>query len=581
MRFKHGKTEFPLTGQHTRVDCRSCHQTMVFSEASPQCISCHTDIHQMTAGNDCARCHTTENWLVDKVSELHQDNGFPLLGSHALAACVDCHTSETVLRFDRIGNDCNNCHQSDYAATTQPNHSAAGFSTNCSDCHDLSRFDWNTNKVKHDFFPLTKGHDIADCATCHTTGSYANTPSDCISCHTTEYQTATNPNHVLAGFSQNCVDCHTTDKDWMPAKYTQHDVEYFPIYSGEHQGEWNQCTDCHTNPSNFAEFTCITCHTNPETNNDHNGISGYSYNSPACLACHPNGSEDDAFDHNNTQFPLKGAHTTTACVECHANGYAGTPTNCAACHTPDYNQTTNPNHVTAQFSTDCKSCHSETAWMPATFNHNLIYPLNGAHTTTACNACHINGNYSNTPTTCAGCHTPDYNQTTNPNHVTAQFSTDCKSCHSETAWTPATFNHNSIYPLNGAHATTACNACHINGNYSNTPTTCVGCHQSDFNQTTNPNHTSAQFPTDCKVCHSETAWDPANYNHDAMYFPIYSGKHKNEWDQCTDCHTTPGNYEVFSCTVCHTSQSTNNDHQDVSGYVYSSPACFTCHPNGD
>ncbi|MBP6825825.1 MAG: hypothetical protein KA165_04600, partial [Saprospiraceae bacterium] len=580
-RFSHSKTDFPLTGQHVRVDCRACHQSMVFSEVNSECVSCHTDMHNGTVGKDCARCHNMENWLVDNIPELHQDNGFPLTGAHALATCTDCHKSESGLRFDRIGNECVNCHLSDFSTAASPDHKTAGFSTNCVDCHDLTRFDWTTDKVKHDFFPLTKGHDIADCAKCHTTGSYSNTPSDCISCHKNDFETAINPKHMSAGFSQNCVECHTTDPDWTPAQFTQHDADYFPIYSGKHKGTWSQCAECHTNPSNYAEFTCTTCHVNPETNNQHNGVNGYSYNSPACLACHPTGNSTDVFDHNNTQFPLTGAHQSAACVDCHSSGYAGTPTDCAACHTTDYNQSANPSHTALAIPTNCASCHTTDGWEPATFAiHNNYYPLNGAHATVAndCAKCH-NGNYNNTPNTCAGCHTPDYNQTVNPNHAAAQFPTDCATCHSETAWAPSTFNHNSFYPLNGAHAAIAndCNACH-NGNYTNTPNTCAGCHTPDYNQTTSPNHAAAQFPTDCATCHSETAWAPSTFNHNSFY-PL-TGGHAAIANDCNACHN--GNYTNTpnTCAGCHTpdyNQTTNPNH-----IALAIPTdCESCHtPDG-
>ncbi len=583
MGFDHNKTNFPLQGQHTRVDCRSCHETLVFSDAKTGCISCHTDMHKGTVGTDCARCHTTNNWLVDNIAELHQDNGFPLLGAHALANCTDCHKSESALQFNRIGNACINCHASDYATTANPDHKNAGFSTNCVDCHDVTRFDWNTSKINHDFFPLTKGHEIADCAKCHTGGNYANTSPECISCHKTDYDASVNPSHTVLHFSQNCVDCHTTDLNWMPAKFAQHDAAYFPIYSGTHQGTWNQCADCHNNPSDFGEFTCTSCHTNPTTDNQHNGVNGYTYNSPACLACHPSGSATDVFDHSKTNFPLTGAHVAVNCTQCHTTGYAGTPTDCASCHTTDFNQSSNPNHVALGIPKDCASCHTTAGWSPASFAiHNNYYPLNGAHATIAneCATCH-KGNYTNTPNTCAGCHTPDYNQTTNPNHAAAKFPTDCKTCHNETTWVPSTFDHNSFYPLNGAHAAIAkdCNTCH-NGNYTNTPNTCAGCHTPDYNQTTNPNHAAAKFPTDCKSCHSETAWTPATFDHDGQYFPIYSGAHKGEWNQCADCHTNPSNYAEFTCTTCHANPQTNNQHTGVNGYTYNSSACLACHPTG-
>lgn len=657
-RFNHYATNFALTGQHATADCRQCHASLVFTGTSMECNTCHTDVHNQTVGNDCARCHNTNHWLVDNITELHQNNGFPLVGAHALANCKDCHKSESALRFDRIGNDCISCHTPDYMATTNPNHATSGFSTNCVDCHDHTGFDWASDGINHNFFPLTKGHDISDCAQCHTNGNFANTPATCVSCHQADYNAAANPQHTAANFSQNCVECHTTDPGWMPASFVQHDAAYFPIYSGTHKGEWNQCSECHTNPSNYAEFTCTTCHANPETDNEHNGIGGYAYNSPACLACHPTGDGNGNFDHNTTNFPLKGAHQAVNCAECHSSGYAGTPTNCSACHLDNYNQTTNPNHTAAHFPTDCASCHTETAWTPASFDHDGQYfpiysgkhkgewnqcaechtnpsnyaefscitchtnpetnndhngingyaynspaclachpagdaagsfdhnttsfPLTGAHITTSCNQCHANG-YAGTPTACSSCHTPDYNQSLNPNHVALAIPTDCAGCHTTVGWEPATFAiHNNYYPLNGAHASIAnqCATCH-NGNYNTTPNTCAGCHQSDYNQATNPNHVTAGFPTDCNQCHSESAWDPSTFNHDAQYFPIYSGKHKNKWDQCSECHTNPSNYAIFSCTVCHTNPGTNNDHQGVNGYSYSSPACLSCHPNGN
>ncbi|MBP6810445.1 MAG: hypothetical protein KA138_02930, partial [Saprospiraceae bacterium] len=92
-RFEHDKTNFELTGRHAVIDCRSCHESLVFAEASSDCISCHVDIHQQTAGRDCARCHSTEHWLVDNITQLHVENGFPLFGLHASANCTDCHRS--------------------------------------------------------------------------------------------------------------------------------------------------------------------------------------------------------------------------------------------------------------------------------------------------------------------------------------------------------------------------------------------------------------------------------------------------------------------------------------------------------
>ena len=352
------ETHFRLEGQHQVVDCRQCHTTLEFSRAETNCASCHLDMHQQTVGDDCARCHDASSWLVNNIADIHREVSFPLTGAHAVANCIDCHKSETGLRFDPMSTDCISCHLDDYASTTNPNHEGAGFSTNCVDCHRAEAFDWAAGGINHDFFPLTAGHAITDCASCHTNPDYAKISPECITCHETDYLATTNPNHQTASISTTCTDCHTTNPGWSPAEFLQHDAQYFPIYSGSHNGEWDNCAECHTNPENYAVFTCVTCHQNPETDEEHDEVLGYSYSSTACLACHPNGESEGAFDHSNTNFPLTGAHTTVECLSCHANGFTGTPTACAACHTMDFDGTVNPNHNALGLSTDCVSCHT-------------------------------------------------------------------------------------------------------------------------------------------------------------------------------------------------------------------------------
>ncbi len=368
--FTHAQTNFPLSAQHALVDCRGCHESLIFTEAQSECISCHTDIHQMTVGDNCARCHDSENWLVDEITELHQENGFPLLGNHALAACNDCHLSETALRFDRIGNDCINCHLDEFMATTSPDHGAEGYSTDCMGCHDLAgpSWFWTAGAANHEFFPLTKGHEISDCAQCHDAGTFVGTPTDCFACHQTDFQSTTSPDHeagnfptdcnachttdpgwVTEGFAQHdqffpltkgheindctkchiggnfedtptdcfachqtdfqattspdheaanfptdCNACHTTDPGWSATDFTEHDDAYFPIFSGKHEGEWNECSECHTTLGDFKAFSCIDCHEHNNPNDladEHSDVSDYSYSSQACYTCHPKGEE--------------------------------------------------------------------------------------------------------------------------------------------------------------------------------------------------------------------------------------------------------------------------------------------------
>jgi nitrate/TMAO reductase-like tetraheme cytochrome c subunit len=360
--FDHNTTKLPLVGQHSNINCRQCHPTLIFGNAKTNCIDCHNDVHQATVGPDCSRCHTPSSWLVKNINEIHDASRFPLLGAHRTADCYQCHKSESLARFDVPGINCIDCHRANYMATTNPNHIQAGFSENCSPCHHINSFQWDGAGFNHNIFPLVQGHSAIKCADCHKTGSYSGTspicyschqqdflatrnpdhnlskfstncqdchslnpgwkpstfnhntfpltlghttpacidchingnytttPTDCYSCHLTDYNNSANPNHKTLGFSTTCSQCHTTTPGWKPAAYTQHDSQFFPIYSGRHRGQWTVCTDCHTNPANYSLFTCITCHNKPNMDSAHSGIGGYSYVSTACYQCHPRGS---------------------------------------------------------------------------------------------------------------------------------------------------------------------------------------------------------------------------------------------------------------------------------------------------
>lgn len=293
--FNHDSTGFVLEGQHKVTSCIACHTSLVFSEAKNNCIDCHTDMHNTTVGMDCARCHDARSWLVSNISEMHQLSRFPLLGAHNTADCASCHTSVSRLEFEPLGVECIDCHRQDYLSTTNPNHVQTGLSTSCTDCHRIDAFEWSASGINHDFFPLTKGHEISDCAACHTSGLTQSPPTDCYSCHQSDFLATSNPNHQISGISTNCVDCHTTDPGWKPADFKIHDELFFPIFSGKHRGEWNNCTDCHSNPENYVVFSCTDCHEHSRNDMDdeHRGINGYSYNSMACFACHPNGDSND------------------------------------------------------------------------------------------------------------------------------------------------------------------------------------------------------------------------------------------------------------------------------------------------
>lgn len=487
MTFDHGITNFPLEGSHTSINCKQCHTSIDFDKApSSDCISCHTDVHNQSVGNDCIRCHTPQNWLVNTIPEIHEQNGFPLVGSHIALSCVDCHSAGNPLVFARLGNDCINCHMTDFQAAKAPDHVAAGYSMDCTECHDPFGTGWSTNSVNHDFFPLVMGHAISDCAQCHTTPNFSDASPECVSCHQQDFNNTVSPSHTASGFSTDCASCHSI-AGWVPATF-DHNNTAFPLH-GTHIT--TACIECHANGFAGTPTTCNACHMDDynSTTAPNHAASGFPTD---CAQCHDETNWGTAsFDHNNTAFPLHGTHITTACIECHANGYAGTPTACNACHMDDYNSTTAPNHAASGFPTDCAQCHDETNWGTATFDHNnTAFPLHGAHTTTACIECHANG-YAGTPTACSACHLDDYNSTNNPNHASAQFPMDCTQCHNETAWQPSTFDHdNQYFPIySGRHdgEWNTCADCHNNPNdYSQF--TCINCHEHNNQNDVNDHH---------------------------------------------------------------------------------------------
>ena len=77
---------------------------------------------------------------------------FPLAQGHSTIKCIDCHTTGD---FTRLSTDCYSCHQKDFLATTNPNHSASNFPTACSNCHTLSP-GWKPAAFNHSVSPYSR-----------------------------------------------------------------------------------------------------------------------------------------------------------------------------------------------------------------------------------------------------------------------------------------------------------------------------------------------------------------------------------------------------------------------------------------
>ncbi len=455
-------------------------------------------------------------------------------------------------------------------ATTQSPH--GNLTLNCDSCHTATAWrpirtlpDFNHNRTR---YPLLGMHQGVTCHQCHTRMVFTNIAKKCSECHADIHR---------GQFGGRCEQCHTVNGWQESLKQVSQHLNRFPLVGAHAQLE---CDSCHTGAAS-GQFTglstdCYSCHARDfrTTAFDHRtaGIP------PTCEMCH---NMDNwfgvKFDHARfTGFALTGMHATLDCTACHTGGnFTLASADCYSCHAKDYNATTDPNHVQAQFPRDCGVCHSTATWANANFDHSKTgFPLTGAHATLACISCHASG-YTATSTNCVSCHQKDYNGTTNPNHRSAGFPTDCAVCHTTVAWQPASFDHSKTgFPLTGAHTTVPCAQCHVGGRYAGTPTTCSSCHLSDYNATTNPNHKAAGFPTDCSICHSTASWANATFDHSSTGFPL-SGAHATL--QCVACHVNGYTGTSAVCVSCHLNDynGTTNPNHKAAGFPTDCAVCHT------
>ncbi len=586
-RFTHDRSTYPLTGRHQIVECGKCHrrETADFPKGRAEavrykglgttCVTCHADVHLGQMVPKCEQCHDTETFRLTRYE--HRGLSELFKGGHERLECVSCHKRAegdypaghgTAVRY-KVGTSCASCHADPHGGS---------FGPECATCHSPSQWqspDRGFHKVT--VFPLEGRHLSVPCASCHLKGALKATPTRCYDCHWIRRR----DDRYQLRLGSECEACHRAIS-WTSVRWDHGAVTGMPL-NAPHRTLG--CDGCHKGGT-FAggNLTCVSCHQEDyQRASPNHAAAGFPV---TCEVCHPASSSSfrgATFNHGPS-FPLVGQHATQGCAACHRNNvYKGTPRDCAGCHLTQYNQTQNPNHAAAGFPTTCESCHraTDSSWRgSASVNHNAFFPLVGQHATTACTTCHVNNVYKGTPTTCVGCHLAEYNGTQNPNHAAAGFSTACDACHRATdlSWVGATINHDTFFPLLGMHRTQPCAACHKNGIYQGTPRTCAPCHQTQYDQTRNPNHQAAGFPTTCDSCHlaTDTTWTQGRFTH--TWFPITSGDHRGL--QCQQCHQDPSNYKVFTCLTCHGRSSTDQEHRGISGYRYDSLACYACHPQG-
>ena len=379
-----------------------------------------------------------------------------------------------------------------------------------------------TRPMHETLFPIAAGvHEKSDCNSCH--GGFATFKEfTCTSsgCHD---QAKTDPGHAtVTGYKYNSADCLSCHPSGAAGSLSRAAHTFFPIDLASVHAT-SQCTDCHTNPGDRKQFTCISCHDHaqPVTDTGHAGIADYKYESASCLSCHPAGIAGTVSrpDHTTKFFPIAvtTVHGTAQCSDCHTNLL-------------DKKQFT------------CISCHDHAK--PATdIGHAGI--ANYKYDSASCLSCHPSGISGTVP---------------RPDHM-------------------------KFFPIDvgTVHVVAQCTDCHTNLK-DKTQFTCLtsGCH---LQAKTDPGHAAVAnykfVSASCLSCHPQGLAGTIPRADHTKFFPIDVGS-KHAPQQCSDCHSNLADKTQFTCfnSGCHTQPATDPGHAAVVGYKYLAASCLTCHPQG-
>lgn len=516
-------------------------------EGISNCTQCH-DLGNKVPDQKCLDCHNE----IDELIQLNR--GFHVSSEVSSKSCTECHNDHHGRKFNMI------------------------------------RFDEDSFDHSLTGYQLEGNHAIIDCRECHKPDYIANVDlkkrdetflglgSKCLDCHSDYHQKT---------LGNDCIQCHNFD-NFNPASKFDHKVAKF-VLKGAHISV--DCIECHPmtkrNGNDFQEFTglafnsCVDCHNDP-----HEGhLKG------ACIQCHTESSFTDfvggsKFDHNATNFELKGSHKKVNCFECHTEKSDAktvfqdnlniVENNCVACH-DDVHE--------GKFGSDCIKCHSEESFFSLKemdfFDHSVTdFPLEGLHIEVDCKSCHKERFTEAIDfAQCKNCHEDYHNGEFTKNEV----SPDCIECHVlEQKFTFTTYGfeeHNvSSFPLEGAHMATPCFACHVDEDhwsFRSIGESCVDCHDDIHKDKIN----SSFYPNqDCTVCHTVEQWKDVSFEHELTDWPL-TGEHINV--DCRSCHfESSENSDTFKQSFSDLSQECNKCHKNIHGDQFeidNITDCNRCH----
>lgn len=543
----------PLHSSHEFIEgvsnCGKCHSER--GQVAGDCIKCHDMIKQQLEENkglhglqhysECQLCHIEHQgqkseliwWKTGMKNFNHILTGYPLQGGHTRVRCRSCHQKENItvkeqlLALDKpldrtflgLNAKCATCHFDEHRGQ---------FSGDCTSCHVVAAwrpapgFDHGKSK-----FALLGRHRETACEKCHTKIADSRSVTDssyvrfsglprktCLDCHKDVHD---------GRLGVKCSECHSVDS-WRLKNATafDHGNTRYPL-AGKHSTV--KCEKCH--PPGRAhrgmKFQhCRDCHAD-----HHGGDFADRQSGDGCKECHTvSGFAPSLFSislHEDTDYPLTGAHRAVACAGCHPKPESGNPISparfalsrpqCITCH-PDPHKPALEKQVNA---TGCKLCHITDTWRQVTYEHDKKeYVLEGRHSQIRCRRCHfvedglsaeapsplsrgaedssaVSLKFTSMAKLCSDCHEDTHRgqfQTTTTESSSSLTVTQCDSCHTQTNWQASNFDHDadSIYPLRGAHRKVDCGGCHKSttsaiGNYvvyKPLKQTCESCHGNQY-----------------------------------------------------------------------------------------------------
>jgi hypothetical protein len=428
-----------------------------------------------------------------------------------------------------------------------------------------------------------------ECTQCHDRADRGRQAALCMACH--EQVAADVDAH--AGFhgrlpgidSAQCRACHSehlgreADIVKLSPPAFDHRQTDFEL-TGAHTTA--ACGTCHLPGKKFRETSsaCVDCHRADEP---HAGKLGSD-----CGSCHETGTwSRTRFDHDKTRFALRDAHVEVTCLACHfGNRYAGTPSRCAACHSPD------DVHAGSR-GPDCAACHNTAAWKHSRYDHakETGFALTGVHSRLDCKSCHTTADLKDPlPRECVGCHRA-------VDVHASRFGETCDNCHGSDGWKPQTFDHvrDGQFELEGVHARLDCHACHTaTVTEQKLGSGCIDCHR------TTDVH-AGQLGTDCAGCHGVEAWrNDLEFEHDLTTFPLVglhvavpchqchvARSYKDAAGECQACHERDDRHRGAlgaDCEACHSPSGWglwDFDHEQVTGFAllgaHAGATCDGCH----